>query len=180
MVRWVCKVSISFSRPLLVDSTSLKEKILLHTKGRVWKESNHNLDFIFEKDGIAYGIEVKNTLGYLDIEEFAIKVRLALYLGVRPLFAVRALPATWIGVLAKVGGYAMVMGYQFYPWTHKELAIEIRERLLLPVDTPKKIEQGTMERFENRVQSTLAVGIETDSRKVDKLLEKIFPEWVER
>lgn len=30
----------------------------------------------------------------------------------------------------------MIMGYQFYPWTHADLAGEIRTKLLLPVDTP--------------------------------------------
>ncbi len=41
--------------------------------GKSWSESGHNLDFIFERDGRAYGIEVKNTLGYMDYEEFQIK-----------------------------------------------------------------------------------------------------------
>lgn len=142
-----------------------------------WSETGHNLDFIFEKDEIAYGIEVKNTLGYLDIEEFSTKVRICLHLGVRPVFAVRALPATWIGLLAKIGGYAMIMGYQFYPWTHKALATEIRKELLLPVDTPRKIEQGTMERFERRIHSPQAPGLESDVDKVNKLLTRILPDW---
>jgi hypothetical protein len=29
---------------------------------KAWPESKHNLDFIFEKDGIAYGMEVKNRM----------------------------------------------------------------------------------------------------------------------
>jgi hypothetical protein len=74
-----------------------------------WVETKHNLDFIFERDGIAYGIEVKNTLGYLDIEEFLTKVRLALQIGVKPVFAVRALPKNWAYALIQAGGYAMIM-----------------------------------------------------------------------
>ena len=38
----------------------------------------------------------------------------------------------------------MIMRFQFYPWTHKEIADKIRDELGLPVDTPKKIELGTM------------------------------------
>jgi hypothetical protein len=34
--------------------------------GREWTHSEHNLDFIFERDSMVYGIEVKNTLGYMD------------------------------------------------------------------------------------------------------------------
>ncbi len=32
-------------------------------RGRLWIETENNLDFIFERDGQAYGVEVKNTLG---------------------------------------------------------------------------------------------------------------------
>ena len=92
---------------------------------------------------MAYGIEVKNTLGYLGIEEFVAKVRMSLKLGLKPVFAARAMPKTWIEALIQAGGYAMIMEYQFYPWTHERLAKEIREKLHLPIDTPKKIEAGT-------------------------------------
>ena len=34
--------------------------------GRKWERTDHNQDFIFERDGIPYGIEIKNTLGYMD------------------------------------------------------------------------------------------------------------------
>jgi hypothetical protein len=38
-------------------------------KGKRWTKTDHNLDFIFERDRIEYGCEVKNTLGYIDKEE---------------------------------------------------------------------------------------------------------------
>jgi hypothetical protein len=139
-------------------------------QGRVWTETGHNLDFIFEKDGVSYGIEVKNTLGYLDLEEFVIKVRLCRHLGLKPVFAVRSLPKTWIDALIHAGGYAMIMGYQFYPWTHTELATEIREKLLLPVDTPKRIEAGTIQRFEKWVAQPKV--IEGTTGRVERLLAR--------
>lgn len=139
-------------------------------RGRQWAETGHNLDFIFEKGGLAYGIEVKNTLGYLDLDEFVTKVRLSLHLGLKPVFAVRALPRTWADALIQAGGYAMIMQYQFYPWTHTDLASEIREKLHLPVDTPKRIEAGTMQRFENWVQQPK---VRTpDTSKVERLLAR--------
>jgi hypothetical protein len=52
--------------------------------GRVWSQSDHDLDFVFERDGRAYGIEVKNTLGYMDRIEFDTKIRLCRHLGIRP------------------------------------------------------------------------------------------------
>ena len=44
-------------------------------EGKSWEATKHNLDFIFERDGVAYGIEVKNTLGYLDGSEFVTKIK---------------------------------------------------------------------------------------------------------
>ncbi|MBJ9756644.1 hypothetical protein [Burkholderia cepacia] len=141
-------------------------------KGVEWTETGHDLDFIFEKGGMGYGVEVKNTLGYLDVSEFVTKIRMARHIGVRPVFAVRALPKTWAEVLIRAGGYAMIMGFQFYPWTHKDLADSIREKLLLPVDTPKRIEVGTMLRFERWIESPPAIS-NTNSVKVDAMLKKI-------
>jgi len=42
---------------------------------QTWKQTEHDLDFIFERDGISYGVGVKNTLGYMDYEEFQLKIR---------------------------------------------------------------------------------------------------------
>lgn len=140
--------------------------------GIKWTDSNHDLDFVFSRDGIGYGVEVKNTLGYLDVDEFVIKIRLARHLGIRPVFAVRALPRTWIEALARAGGFALVMGYQFYPWTHKSLADDIRGSLDLPVDTPKRIEAGTMKRLEDWILAPNQY-VESEPAKVDRLLAKI-------
>jgi hypothetical protein len=146
---------------------------------REWQATKHNLDLIFERDGRAYGIEVKNTLGYLDVSEFVTKIRLARHIGVVPVFAVRALPKTWISALYKIGGYAMIMRFQFYPWTHKEIADRIRDELGLPVDTPKKIEQGTMQRFENWIVTSQQEAVD-DPQKVDRLLAKIEEPYLRR
>jgi hypothetical protein len=144
--------------------------------GITWEKTGHDLDFIFERDGIGYGVEVKNTLGYLDIEEFLTKIRLARHLGVKPVFAVRALPKTWANALIQAGGYAMIMGYQFYPWTHKNVADKIHQTLGLPVDTPKRIEQGTMQRFENWIAAPPRVKL--DDLKVERLLAKMEADYV--
>ncbi|HSB11206.1 MAG TPA: hypothetical protein VLM38_17085 [Blastocatellia bacterium] len=70
---------------------------------REWNETDHNLDFIFERDGRAYGVEVKNTLSYMDRKEFEIKIRLCEALGITPVFAVRMLPKSWIYELISRG-----------------------------------------------------------------------------
>ena len=115
--------------------------------GKAWEKSEHDLDFIFERDSIGYGIEVKNTLNYMDYKEFKIKVNLCKHLGIRPVFAVRMIPKTWIKELIDAGGYAMILKYQLYPLSHQELAKKMVRELNLPVDTPRSIQQGTMDKF---------------------------------
>jgi len=115
--------------------------------GRKWERTAHELDFIFERDGISYGLEIKNTLGYMDYEEFKIKKEICLHLGLKPVFVVRMIPKSWIKELNDSGGFALILKYQLYPWTHKELAKKVAKKLNLPVDAPKEIEEGTMLRF---------------------------------
>lgn len=115
--------------------------------GQIWTESNHDVDFIFERDGRAYGVEVKNTLGYMDRIEFETKIRLCQKLGIRPVFAARMLPRSWIHDLIEAGGFALICKYQLYPWAHRELAKKVREGLGIPVDAPRRLGEGTMARF---------------------------------
>lgn len=115
--------------------------------GSVWTASEHDLDFIFEGDGIAYGVEVKNTLGYMGHDELELKSEMCRQLGLRPVFAARMLPKSWIHEVASQGGFCLIFKYQLYPWSQRDLARRVREELGLPVDSPRALEQGTMERF---------------------------------
>ena len=116
-------------------------------QGKMWTESRHDLDFIFEKDGITYGVEVKNTLGYMDYNEFQIKIRLCQQLDIKPVFVVRMIPGTWVRELARAGGFALILKYQLYPSAYKPLATQVSQELELPVDAPRRLEEGTMRRF---------------------------------
>jgi len=115
--------------------------------GKEWKTTGHNLDFIFERDDVAYGVEVKNTLGYMEQEELRAKVEMCKWLGIKPVFVARMLPRTWINEVIEGGGFALIIKYQLYPWTHKEVAARVAKVLGLPVDAPKALAEGTMRRF---------------------------------
>jgi len=115
--------------------------------GQRWTQTDHDVDFIFERDGRAYGIEVKNTLGYMERMEFETKIELCRHLEIRPVFAARMLPRSWINDLVNVGGFALIIKYQLYPWAHRELARRVRAELGLPVDAPRRLSEGTMARF---------------------------------
>ena len=44
------------------------------------------------RDGVRYGVEVKNQLGYIDQTEFQIKLAMCVHFGIRPMFVTRAMP----------------------------------------------------------------------------------------
>lgn len=75
-------------------------------------KTDHDLDFIFERDGIAYGVEVKNTLGCMDYEEFQTKIRLCRQLCLRPVFVLRMFPRSWMHELITAGGFGLIFKYQ--------------------------------------------------------------------
>lgn len=115
--------------------------------GEDWQQTEHNLDFIFEKDGHAYGVEVKNTLGYMEHNELITKIKMCRHLGVAPVFVARMLPKVWIKELNDAGGFALILKHQLYPWAHRDLARRVKAELGLPVDSPRALAEGTMERF---------------------------------
>jgi hypothetical protein len=118
-------------------------------QGVKWDQSGHDLDRIFVKDEIHYGVEIKNKLGYIDQNEFRAKLAMCLVLRLTPLFVARMMPRTYINEVRKLGGYSMIMKYQFYPVSHRALANRVRDELGLPVDCPRRIQDATLQRFLN-------------------------------
>ncbi len=57
--------------------------------GKTWGATEHDLDWIFVRDGIAWGVEIKNTWAYIDRPEMYAKISLCEDLGLRPLFIMR-------------------------------------------------------------------------------------------
>lgn len=125
----------------------MKGRDVKEYKDKTWRATGHDMDFIFEKDNIAYGVEVKNTLGYMSHKELVGKIKMCKYLGLRPVFVARMLPRTWIHEINVAGGFGLILKYQLYPISHKELARKVSKVLGLPVDTPRMLADGTMERF---------------------------------
>jgi hypothetical protein len=117
--------------------------------GKTWSETGHDLDRIFERDGIAYGTEIKNTLSYIEKEELGVKLRMCRYLGVRPLFIVRMAPKNYINDVEREGGFTLVFKYQLYPFGYKVFADTVKATLGLWTDSPARIADGTVRRFLN-------------------------------
>ena len=117
--------------------------------GREWVQTGHDLDFIFVKDKISYGCEIKNTLGYIPIEELEIKLRMCNFFNVRPLFIMRYSPKTYNKMIIDQGGFALLFKEQIYDISQVELVKKIKEILNLPVNNTKAIPDGIITRFEN-------------------------------
>jgi hypothetical protein len=114
---------------------------------KTWLATGHNLDRIVEREGIHYGVEIKNTLPYIPREEFRIKLEICRHLGLTPLFVSRMAPKNYNHEIIELGGVSWILGTQFYPFGHQELATSVRNQLRLPVDCPARIEDGAVIRL---------------------------------
>jgi hypothetical protein len=101
---------------------------------RTWTESGHDLDRLIVRDGVRYGVEIKNTLAYVDQKELGIKLRMCGHFGVRPLIICRMLPSSYIYRINWSGGFALLFGAQQYPLMAGDLAGRVRGCLGFPVE----------------------------------------------
>lgn len=114
-----------------------------------WTKTKQNLDRIYDRDGIAYGAEIKNTLPYIPLAELLSKIEMCEFLGLKPLFIFRFAPKNYIETVRRRGGFTLIYKNQLYPLGHLDLAKTVRNELGLPVDSPAAIAEGTVQRFLN-------------------------------
>lgn len=160
------KLVSTFSEPSFARSLGLQGKAMIdggfpragfmprssnvrEWKGMKWSKTGHDLDRVFEREGLAYGIEIKNKLGYIDQKEFRIKLEMCQHLNLVPLFVARFMPRTYMNDVVQAGGFSLLMKYQFYPFAHREFAKTVSQSLGLPVDCPDRLLDGTLQRFLN-------------------------------
>lgn len=117
--------------------------------GKKWEETGHDLDYVFERDGMEYGCEIKNTLGYINKEEMDIKIKMCLHFGVKPFFIMRYAPKTYINLIREQGGFALIFETQIYELSQEALVEKIKKVLDLPVISTTAIPDGIIKRFEN-------------------------------
>jgi hypothetical protein len=115
--------------------------------GKSWTTTSHDLDRLFERDGVTYEAEIKNTLPYIPLDELRTKLSMCDFFGIKPMFIVRMAPKSYIEEVRRRGGYTLVFKYQLYPHGYADFAARVRQRLHLPVDSPARIAQGTTERL---------------------------------
>lgn len=116
--------------------------------GHAWTKTNHDLDFLIGRDGVRYGVEVKNQLGYIDQTEFQIKLEMCEHFGIRPIFVARMMPKNYIYDVVQAGGFSLLTENQNYPLLAGDLARRVRETLGLPVGVIQRFPDTALVRFE--------------------------------
>lgn len=142
----------------------VKAEKVKELNGKKWEKTGHDLDFVFEREGIQYGCEIKNTLPYINKEELNIKIEMCEFFSIRPLFIMRFAPKSYINEIILKGGFALIFKYQIYELSQINLVKKIKEVLELPVDCQRAIEEGTIKRFENWHKKKIHV----DTKKIHK------------
>jgi hypothetical protein len=124
-------------------------------KGRQWQKTNHDLDFIIEKDGMAYGVECKNTLPYIEREEFDVKLEMCKFLDLVPLWILRNAPGAQFEQMKAVNGFILKFKSWIFPLGQEPLAREIWDLMRLPVaiweEVPKKLENVFIKQHSRRI-----------------------------
>lgn len=137
-----------FCNALAMREFMPKAKKVKEYDGKKWERTGHDLDFVFMRDGIAYGCEIKNTLGYIDNEELKIKIEMCAHFGIKPLFIMRYSPKTYNNLINENGGFALIFETQIYELSQEKLVQKIKDVLGLPVICSKAIPDGIIDRFE--------------------------------
>ena len=111
--------------------------------GKKWTQTSQDLDFIFEKDSIAYGVEVKNTLAYMEADEFLIKLDICKFLGITPLWILRNASEIQFRTMKARKGFISSFKSQIYPYGQEPLVKEMWKKMRLPVtvrgEMPQKV-----------------------------------------
>jgi hypothetical protein len=138
---------LQFKLSFLKRGFVLKGEDVREYSGKQWTSTGHNMDFVVERDGQAYAAEVKNRLDHIEREELRIKLELCRYLGLKPLFIMRAAAKSYNHMVIEQGGYALIFQTQIYPPGQEALVERMRGVLGLPAVCSKGIPDSIMDRF---------------------------------
>lgn len=113
-------------------------------RSKAWSKSDKNLDFIIEKDGISYGVEIKNRFDYMEQDEFEEKLEMCQFLGLLPLFPLRCPSEQQYAQMKDCGGLALKFKTRIFPpgfqglvtdiWNNFRLPVNIWEEILPPIE----------------------------------------------
>jgi hypothetical protein len=129
-----------------MEGFRLRGRSMRAYSGKEWRETDHDLDWIFERDGVGWGVEVKNTWAYIDRAEMHAKIRMCGFLGLKPLFIMRWAPKSYVELIRRAGGFGLLYETQLFPLGHRDAVGRLRE-LRLPVVEASLVPDGVFKRF---------------------------------
>lgn len=140
---------ILFSRALMMNRFTFISENAREYRGRQLDESSSDLDYIFERDGHAYGCEIKNRFGYISHRLLNLKMQICQHLGLTPLFILRMAPKSYIEEVRTAGpGFTLIFHTHIYTEGHRQLVEEIRQEFEgFPVDSPRDLPGSISNRF---------------------------------
>ena len=99
-----------------------------------------DIDFIARRDGLTYGVEIKNSLSYPD--DLSQKFRISLELGVIPFFVARWISKSQFHMVRRYGGLVKLYETSIYPTRYAEIIERCRRVLGFPLIALEKISGG--------------------------------------
>lgn len=109
-------------------------------RGKTWSKSSKNLDFIIEKEGIGYGVEIKNTFDYMPQDEFKEKLDMCQFLGLLPVFPLRCPSGQQYALMKSIDGLALKFKTRIFPPGFQCLVTDIWNNFRLPVNIWEEIQ----------------------------------------
>lgn len=108
-------------------------------RGKKWTKTNQDLDFIAEHETgkLTIGVEVKNTLEVMPVQEIDDKIDICQHLEITPVFAVRWVKP-YVYPISLRGGFSWMFKIQMYPLGHDRFVKNIFEKL----SVLKRLTQG--------------------------------------
>ncbi len=122
-----------FEKVMLLHGFRREGKNVREWNGRTWGKSLEDLDFIFSRDGIAYGVEIKNKFSYEDLSTWESKAAICEELGVKPLFVTRSIPLDHQYKLRDKDAFFLRFKAKMFPPTYKQEVVDLYELTHLPV-----------------------------------------------
>lgn len=110
-----------------------------------------NIDFIAEKDGLQFGVEVKNELSYPD--DLAKKFQIAVELGTIPVFVVRKVSPTAYQNLKKFGALVKIYETAIFNLEYEPMVKRCVDILGYPLIALDEVSSKTVKHLEDKVLS---------------------------
>lgn len=140
--------------------------------------TGHNIEFVAEKDGIEYGVEVKNRLPYPD--DLYWKLLVCVDLQVVPLIIARWLNPGQPRIIEALGGAKpFVYKSAIYAKTYEPIVDKVKSILGYPIDAREDVDDAY---FQPRIQAIHESFIRNKTNKYSRLKRfhravKVNPNW---